>query len=149
MVEAPSMCFCGTIASPRPRADWATNDSAITERPGEVIADLHVVDVEQLLETPERGQHRQRALHVDADVAGVDRDRERLGRRQAGFERAVDEQPPHPAVVVGADQILDVDAPVAERAAFTVGFGDLGLEGDHAFEPVLHDYFSHLRTPNV
>ena len=25
------MCFCGTIGSPSPRADWATNDSDITE----------------------------------------------------------------------------------------------------------------------
>ena len=32
------------------------------------------------------------------------------------------------------DQVLDVDAAVAERAAFLVGFGDLRLERDDSFE---------------
>ena len=34
----------------------------------------------------------------------------------------------------GADELLDVDAAVAERAALAVGLGDLGLEGDDALE---------------
>jgi hypothetical protein len=33
-----------------------------------------------------------------------------------------------------ADEFLDVHASVAERAAFLIGLGDLGLERDHAFE---------------
>ena len=33
-----------------------------------------------------------------------------------------------------ADEVLDVDAAVAERAALLVGLGDLGLDGDDALE---------------
>ena len=32
------------------------------------------------------------------------------------------------------DELLDVDAAVAERAAVAVGLGDLGLDGDDALE---------------
>ena len=32
------------------------------------------------------------------------------------------------------DEVLDVDAAVAQRAALLVGLGDLGREGDHALE---------------
>ena len=92
------------------------------------------VDVEQRPVAPDRGQHRQRGLHVDADVTGVHRDRERLGRGQARAELAVDQQRPDVAEGDLADEVLDVDAAVAQRAAVLVGFGDLGLEGDDAFE---------------
>ena len=66
-----------------------------------------------------------RRLHVDADVAGVHRQRERLGRRQARVELVVDEQAPDLAEADPADEVLEVDAAVAQRAAFLVGFGDL------------------------
>jgi hypothetical protein len=36
--------------------------------------------------------------------------------------------------VVLTDQLFDVDAAIAERAALAVGLGDLGLEGDDALE---------------
>ena len=103
-------------------------------RAGQVVAGLVVVDVEQLPEAPGRREHRQRGLHVDADVAGVHRQRERLGRRQAGVELVVDEQAPHVAERDLADEVLDVDAAVAQRATFLVRLGDLGLEGDDALE---------------
>ena len=51
-----------------------------------------------------------------------------------GAELAVDQQRPHVAERDVADEVLDVDAAVAQRAAVLVGFGDLGLEGDDAFE---------------
>ena len=41
-----------------------------------------------------RREHRDRGLHVDADVAGVHRDVVRLGRRQAGLVGAVDRAGP-------------------------------------------------------
>ena len=110
--------------------------------PGEVLAGLLVGDVEQLAEPPVRGEHGDRGLHVDADVAGVHRHRERLGRRQAGAELAVDQQRPDVAERDLADQIFDVDAAVAQRAALPVGLGDLGLEGDDAFQSRLE--FGHL-----
>ena len=101
---------------------------------GEVVARLLVVDVEQLLQAPGRRERRERRLHVDPDVAGVHRHRERLGRRQPGCEPAVDEQSPDVAVGHPADEVLDVDAAVAQRRALLVGLGDLALEGDDAFE---------------
>ena len=65
----------------------------------------------------------------------MDRQWERLGRRQAVAELAVDQQRPHVAERdVLVDQILDVHAAVSQRAAVLVGFGDLGGEGDDAFE---------------
>src|SRR5262249_54840954 len=54
---------------------------------------------------------------------------------QAGGELVVDEQPPHVPIRDVADEFLNVDAPVAERAALLVGFGDLRLECDDALEP--------------
>ena len=65
----------------------------------------------------------------------MDRQRERLGRRQPVTEPAVHQQRPH--VAEGdllADQLLDVDAAVAQRAAVLVRFGDLGGEGHDAFQ---------------
>ena len=102
--------------------------------PGQVLAGLLVGDVEQLAEPPVRGEHGDRGLHVDPDVAGVHRHRERLGRRQARAEPAVDQQRPDVAEGDLADQVLDVDAAVAQRAALLVGLGDLGLEGDDALQ---------------
>jgi len=64
----------------------------------------------------------------------VDGDRERLGGRQAGVEGAVDEKSPDVAEGDVADEVLDVDASVAESAALLVGFGDLRLERDDSFE---------------
>ena len=63
---------CGIIGRPWPRADWATNDRAVTEARGEVVARLLGVDVEQWSEAPQRGERRQGRLDVDAHVAGVD-----------------------------------------------------------------------------
>ena len=78
------------------------------------------------------------------------RDGERLGGRQTRVERAVDQQTPHAAVVVVADELFDVDAAVAQRATFAIGLGDLGLEGNDPFEPVLNYYwFTHGRTPRI
>ena len=62
-------------------------------------------------------------------VSGV-----RLGGRQAGLEAAVDEQAPDLLEGHAADEVLDVDAAVAQRATLLVGLGDLGREGDDAFE---------------
>ena len=105
-------------------------------RAGELVAGGLVLDVQQRRVAPDRGEHGQTGLDVDADVAAVDRQRERLGGRQAVAELAVDQQRPHVAERdVLVDQILDVDAAVAQRAAVLVGFGDLGGEGDDAFEP--------------
>ena len=46
-----------------------------------------------------------------------------------------------------ADQFLDVDAPVAERPAFAVGLGDLGLDGDDTLEAWLEVAHSAANLP--
>ena len=101
---------------------------------GEIGASLLVGDVDQLLEAPFRGEHRERGLHVYSRVSGAYRQRPGLGRRQAGQERAVHKQAPDLLERHIPDEILDVDAPVAERAALLVGLGDLGRERDYALE---------------
>ena len=57
-------------------------------------------------------------------------------------------RPPDAAVVVVADELLDVDAAVAQRATFAIRFGDLGLEGNDALQAVLHHLLTHLPDPH-
>ena len=52
-----------------------------------------------------------------------------------GSNVAVDEEPPDALVGDRPDEVLDVDAAVAQRAAVAVGLGDLRGEGDDALEP--------------
>ena len=116
----------------------------------QVVADLVDVDVEHLLQAPGRREHRDRGLHVDADVTGVHRQRERLGRRQAGVELPVDQQAPDVAEADVADELLDVDAAVAEGAALLVRLGDLRLEGDDALEAGLEQRLvGHVAAPQL
>ena len=100
----------------------------------EILAGLGLVDVQQRAETPDRGQLRDRRLHVDPHVAGVHGQRERLRRRQPRLEGVVHEQAPHLAERHPVDEVFDVNAAIAQRAAFPVGLGDLGLEGDHSLQ---------------
>jgi hypothetical protein len=112
-------------------------------RPRELVARLLVGDVDDGLEAPLRAEHGQRGLHVDARVARADGQGMRLRGRQARLRGAVDEQAPDLLERHAADELLDVDAAVAERAALLVGLGDLGGEGDDALEAGLD--FAHPR----
>ena len=134
MVRPSSTSRCGTIGKSRPRADWATNDSAMTEARARSSRACCRVDVEQRLEPPDRRELGEGGLHVDADVAGVHRQRERLGRGEPGVELVVDQQPPHVSERDAPHEVGDVDPAVAQRTALPVGFGDLGLEGDDTLE---------------
>jgi hypothetical protein len=64
----------------------------------------------------------------------VHRDRERLGRREARPELAVDQQRPHVSERDRSHKIFNVDAAIAQRSAVLVRFGDFRFEGDDAFE---------------
>ena len=64
-----------------------------------------------------------------------------------GLVGAVDQQAPDLLERDPADDLLDVDAAVAQRGPFLVGLGDLGLERDDALEPVVH--LSHVATPSA
>ena len=98
----------------------------------------HIVDAlrgvnEWLLVGP-GGAKDQLVHHVDAHVAGVDRNRVWLSGREARVELVVDEQAPDVAIRHPPYEVLDVDAAVAQRAAVTIGLGDLGLECDDTLE---------------
>jgi len=82
--------------------------------PADVRARLLGGDVEQRPQAPPRAERRHAALRVYPHVAGADREADRLGRRQAGGERVVDEQPPDVPEGHVAHEFLDVHAPVAE-----------------------------------
>ena len=119
---------------PIPRADWATNESAITDARAR-LSRASSSEMSISCPNPHCGrEHGQRRLHVDAGIARAHAQRVRLGRRQAGQQLAVDQQAPDLLERDVADQLLDVDAAVAQRAAGPVGLGDLGGEGDDAFE---------------
>ena len=124
----------GTGGWPIPRADCATNDSAITDARARLS---RASSSEMSISWPKPhcgAEHRQRRLDVDPGVAGADAQRVGLGRRQARLQLAVDEQAPDLLERDLAHQLLDVDAAVAQRAARPVGLGDLGREGDYALE---------------
>ena len=114
----------------------------------ELFARGVIANVEQRLEAPRRSEHGECRLDIDTDVTGVHGDREGLGRRQTWVELVVDEESPHVAVGHPTDEVLDVDAAVAQGAAFFVWLGNLGLEGDDTLESrheVRHVVHSHAR----
>ena len=118
-----------------PRAACATIVSVAPESLREIVARLLVGDVDDLLHPPLRAERRERSLeigrHRSARVLQLD-PVDGLERR---VDVLVDEQPPDVLERVAADELLDVDAAVAERAAVLVRLGDLRLERDDAFEP--------------
>jgi hypothetical protein len=124
MVLPLSTSLCGTIGLPSPCADCAMKDRVVTEaRPGP--RGLLGGDVEQRLHAPDRCELSDRGLRVDPDVPGVDRQREGLGRRQSLAELVVHQQAPHLTEGHAADEVVDVDAAITQRATLLVGFGDL------------------------
>ena len=97
-------------------------------------AGLLVADVVGLAE-PERGrQHRDRRLHVDAHVAGVDR---QVGARRAPGRASSCRRSagPRRSRTGPGRRSLDVDAAVAQRRPFLSGRA-ICLEGDDAFQSV-------------
>ena len=102
--------------------------------PAQVLLRLVVRDVDQLLEPPlaaeARGDRLEVGRRLPREVArGVV-----LRGRQTGLGRLVDEEAPDLLERHRPDELLDVDAAVAERAAVAIRLGDLGLEGDDALE---------------
>ena len=87
---------------------------------------------------------RRDRLQVGGRVAGQAARRVGLGGRQAGLGLVVDEQPPDLLERDDADELLDVDAAIAQRAAVAIGLGDLRLERDDPLEARLE--LAH-RTP--
>ena len=106
----------------------------LRRKPAEVLAGLLVGDLVQLAELPLAGQPRGLGLEVGGRVPGQRRGLVRLGIGHLRVEVVVDEQAPDRLVRVVADELLDVDPAIAERAAFAVGLGDLRLDGDDALE---------------
>ena len=125
-VRAPAAC--------RPRAACATIESAAAESRAEVVARLRGVDVDELAEPPLRAERRQAGLQVGRDRAARILQLDRLGGGMRELDVLVDEQAPDVLERVAADELLDVDAAIAERAAVPVRLGDLRLERDDALE---------------
>ena len=101
----------------------------------EIVARLLVGDVDDLLHPPLRAERRERGLEVGGDRAARVLQLDPVDRLQRRVDVLVDEQPPDVLERVAADELLDVDAAIAERAAVLVRLGDLRLERDDAFEP--------------
>ena len=92
------------------------------------------LDVDQLPETPLRPERREPGLEVGHRRPARLPELEVLGRRHPRLEAVVHQQAPDLLEGVAPDELLDVDAAVAERGAFPVRLRDLGLEGDDALE---------------
>ena len=102
--------------------------------PAEVVPRLLVRDLRHLPEPPDARQPRDLGLSVRGSVAREGRRLVRIGLRHARLEALVDEEPPHLLVRDVPDELLDVDAPVAESATLAIRLGDLRLDRDDAFE---------------
>src|SRR5439155_26881157 len=99
-----------------------------------ILPRLLVGDLVQLPELPRAGEARGLGLEVRRRVACETRGLVRLRVRHLRVEVVVDQEPPDILVRVVPDEVFDVDAAVAERAAFTIGLGDLRLDGDDPLE---------------
>ena len=102
--------------------------------PPEIIACLLVRDLVQLSELPLSRESGRFSLEVSRSIAREPRGLVRLRLRHLGVEVVVDQESPYVLVRVLTDQLLDVDAPVAEHTAFAVRLGDFRLDSDYAFE---------------
>ncbi len=103
-------------------------------QPAEVVASLLVVDVDELLELPLTRKVRDLGLEIGGRVPGQALGHVRLGVGHLRVDVVVDEQPPHVLVGVAADELLDIDASIAERAALPIGGGDRRLDRDDPLE---------------
>ena len=103
-------------------------------QPAQVELCLVIGDVDELSTTPLAAEMSRPRLQVGHRLPGRAMQGVRLGRLQARRERVVDEEPPDLLERDVPDELLDVDAAVAQRAAFPVGFGDLRLEGNDSLE---------------
>ena len=117
-----------------PRADCATSESAAAERrPRSTRASS------ASMSTNCRRPHFAPSVASPAWRSAIARparlpELEVLGRRHPRLEAVVHQQAPDLLEGVVPDELLDVDAAVAERGAFPVRLRDLGLEGDDALE---------------
>ena len=141
LVDAPTGAPAGC---PAPRADCATKESAITEaraRSSRACSSGMSISWRK----PHSG-----ASIASADCTSTRGSPERIvsgcgsAGGQAGLEVAVDQQAPDLLEGDRADEVLDVDAAVAQRAALLVGLGDLRGEGDDALQARLD--FAHARS---
>ena len=86
------------------------------------------------LPSPTRRRARCLGLEVGGAVPGEARGLVRVRLRHRRGEVVVDEQAPDVLVREVADEILDVDAAVPERASVPIWLGDLGLDSDNTLE---------------
>src|SRR3954454_22121193 len=147
---ALSTSVCATGGWPVPRADWATNDSAMTEARARLSRAVSSSMSRTSLK-PHSGASR-----ASADWTSTRGLPERItsghgsaggrpgfkfssaGGPQAWLQMPVDEESPDLLERDDANELLDVHAAVAERAAGLIRLGNLGRECDYAFEAGLN-----------
>ena len=108
-------------------------------RTRELVAGGRRVDVDERRDAPRRGERGDGGLQIGTRVAGADGQELVAGRGEPGVGIAVDEQAPDALERDAARQLAEVDAAVAQRAPVAIGLGDLGGEGDDAFEAWMGD----------
>ena len=111
----------------------------------EILARLLVRDLVELAEPPLAREARRLGLQIGRRVAREACRLVRLRLRHDRVEVVVDEQAPDPLVRVAADELLDVDASVAEDPSLAIGLRDLRLDRDDALEPRLEVAASLIR----
>ena len=103
-------------------------------KPREIVPSLLGVDVDELLQLPDRRQAGRLGLEVGRSVPSERCRLVRLGVRHARLEVLVDQEAPDFLVGHIADELLDVDPAIAQCTAVPIGLGDLRLEGDDPLE---------------
>ena len=106
----------------------------LRRKPAKIDAGLLVGDLVQLAEPPDARETCGLGLQIGRSVAGEGRRLVGLWIRHLRIEVVIDEESPDIFVRVAADELLDVDAPITERAPLPIGFGDLRLHGHNALE---------------
>src|SRR5262249_20226140 len=103
-----------------------------------LVASVAEGQIDQRRKVPPRGQACDRGLQVGARIACAQRQPYRLRGCQRKLGPIVYEQAPDPLERHYADQLLDVDASISQRATVPVRLGDLGREGAHTLQSILN-----------
>src|SRR5205085_3336105 len=109
----------GWLAPVGNRSGTRDDPHHLRRQPPQVLARLFVANLVQLAELPLAGEARRLGLEICWRVAGQQGELNRLRVRHLRVEVVVDEEPPDVLVRIPTDELLDVDAAVAQRATFS------------------------------
>ena len=124
--------ICGTVGSPGPRADWATNESVMTDARARSSRAWSSLMSSSWSHAPGRGEHVERTLHVHPDIAGVHGIG--YGRRAAARGRTSCPEQAQDVPEGHGRRGPRCRRPGTGAPAFPVGLGDLDVERHDTFE---------------